>query len=329
MVTCSGKRVLLPGEAGTRSATGELLLEMCGTYNLEQVVDKPTCGNKILDLFFTTNSTLIGSVEVMPALGDHGCVKIQTLVFTRLARPIKRKIFLYSKGNFSDMKKELLDFSSVYISQFNRRSLQENWDILKNKLSTLMEECIPTKMSSSRYNLPWFTSNLKKLNRKGHRLFFYCSLVGLKLEFANSVWYPYLQKDKHRLDIVRRSTARICYNNYSREPGVVINMLSKLEWPSLDGRRTLSRMSMFHRVVYGSVDIERESYLVPMTRTSRNGNSKRFLRPHTNCNQHANSFFPWGIRLWNELPGSITDIEDLENFKVELINLMTEQDLWF
>ena len=45
-------------------------------------------------------------------------------------------------------------------------------------------------------------------------------------------------------------------------------------WPSLEGRRTLSRMSMFHRVVYGSVDIEKESYLVPMTRTSRNGNSK-------------------------------------------------------
>ena len=99
----------------------------------------------------------------MPALGDHGCVKTQTLVFPRLARPIQRKIFLYSKGNFSDMKKELLDFSSVYLSQFNRRSSQENWDILKNKLSTLMEEYIPTKMSSSRYNLPWFTSNLKKI----------------------------------------------------------------------------------------------------------------------------------------------------------------------
>ena len=760
------------------------------------MVDKPTRGNKILDLFFTTNSTLIGSVEVMPALGDHGCVKIQTLVTPRLARPIKRKIFLYSKGNFSDMKKELLDFGSVYLSQFNRRSLQENWDILKNKLSTLMEEYIPTKMSSSRYNLPWFTSDLKKLNRKVQRLYnvqrrsglecdkrkfrqtrkaykqklnksygdyinnllelpqeeqprkfwkfvkskrqdnmginmlhnqyntvvsdslgkadllndyffsiftkedtsvmpsldptlltpsmgkvivtsngiqkllnalnvnkaggpdklptrilkelsqemapllaqlfqrsleegklpndwkianivpifkkgkrsapnnyrpvsltsvtckilehiichhiwehleqynvltdfqhgfrkrrscetqlivtlhdlvtavnegrqvdafildfskafdrvpherllyklnhygiqgnllawiknfltqrtqsvtlegvtsrscpvtsgvpqgtvlgpllfllfvndlprgisssirlfaddcllyrtindigdglslqrdldalskwekdwqmafniekchtmcistgkvvnpgyqytlnnyplervhhhsylgvlisedlkwashiaqttsgayqtlgvirrnfrtasaeckskLYCSLVRPKLEYANSVWYPYLQKDKHRLDMVQRSAARICFNNYLREPGVVTDMLSRLGWPSLEGRRTLSRMSMFHRVVYRSVDIERESYLVPMARTSRNGNTKRFLRPHSNCNQHANSFFPWGIRFWNELPGSITDIESLEKFKVELINFMIEKDMWF
>ena len=31
----------------------------------------------------------------------------------------------------------------------------------------------------------------------------YCSLVRPKLEYANSVWYSYLQKDKHRLDMVQ------------------------------------------------------------------------------------------------------------------------------
>ena len=97
----------------------------------------------------------------------------------------------------------------------------------------------------------------------------YCSLVRPILEYANSAWYPYLQKDKRRLDMVQRSAARICYNNYLREPGVFI--LSKLEWPSLEGRRTLSRMSMFHRVVYGSVDIGRESYLVPLVSEQTTG----------------------------------------------------------
>ena len=74
----------------------------------------------------------------------------------------------------------------------------------------------------------------------------YCSLVRPKLEYANSAWYPYLQKDKHRLNMVHGSAARVCYNNYLREPGVVTNMLNELEWPSLEGRQTLSRMSMFH-----------------------------------------------------------------------------------
>ena len=157
----------------------------------------------------------------------------------------------------------------------------------------------------------------------------YCSLVRPKLEYANSAWYPYLQKDKHRLDMVQRSAARVCYNNYLREPGVVTNKLNELGWPSLEGRRTLSRMSMFHRVVYGAVDIEREPYLIPMARTSRNSNSKRFLRPHSNCNQHANSFFPWGINYWNKLPGPLVDIKDSTKFKGELITYMKQKGEWF
>ena len=108
--------------------------------------------------------------------------------------------------------------------------------------------------------------------------------------------------------MVQRSAARVYYNNYLIEPGVVTGMLSGLEWPSLEGRRTLSRVSIFHRVVYGAVDIEREPYLILMAQASRNGNSKRFLRPHSNCNQHANSFFPWGINYWNKLPGALIDI---------------------
>ncbi|XP_048575802.1 uncharacterized protein LOC125557331 [Nematostella vectensis] len=135
---------------GSRHVTAcEKLLEMCSIYSLEQVVDKPTRGDKILDLLFTTNSTLVDSVHVKPAMGDHGCVEIQTLVTPKLARPIRRKIFLYSKGNFVDMKRDLLEFSSVYFTNFTVRSLQENWNMLKGKLSSLMEEYIPAKMSSN------------------------------------------------------------------------------------------------------------------------------------------------------------------------------------
>ena len=88
-----------------------------------------------------------------------------------------------------------------------------------------------------------------------------------KLEYANSAWHPYLNKDKHQLDMVQRTAARICYNNYSREPGTVTSMLKELEWPSHEGRRNLSRLAMFHRIVYGTVDIERDTYLTPVSHT--------------------------------------------------------------
>ena len=84
-----------------------------------------------------------------------------------------------------------------------------------------------------------------------------------KIEYANSAWYPYLKKDIHRLDMIQHSAARLCFNNYFKEPGVVTDMFNKLEWPSLKGRRILFQLSMFHQIVYQTVDIDKDSYLTP------------------------------------------------------------------
>ena len=139
------------------------------------------------------------------------------------------------------------------------------------------------------------------------------SLVRPTIEYANSAWYKYLQKDVHRLDMNQSSAARLCFNNYSKEPGVVIDMLYKLEWPSLEGRRILSRSSMFHRIVYRTVDINKDSYLTSLPRTSRSGNSKTFIRPHSNMHK---AFFPCSVNQWNRLPGDIVNIDDNLKFKI-------------
>ena len=109
---------------------------------------------------------------------------------------------------------------------------------------------------------------------------FYNSLVRPEIEYANSACYPYLKKDMHHLDMIQHSAARLCFNNYSKEPGVVTDMFNKLEWPSLKGRRILSQLSMFHQIVYQTVDIDKDSYLTPLPHTSRSDNFKTFIRPH-------------------------------------------------
>ena len=106
-------------------------------------------------------------------------------------------------------------------------------------------------------------------------------------------------------------------------------MLHKLEWPSLEGRRVLSRLGMFHRIVYRTIDIERDLYLTALPRISRSGNSKIFLRPHSNCSQHANSFFPWAINQWNRLPGDIVNIQDNVKFKTALRDHLINNGRWF
>ena len=45
------------------------------------------------------------------------------------------------------------------------------------------------------------------------------------------------------------------------QPGIVNNMLENLEWPSLESKRKLSRLTMFHRVVNRKVYTERDTIL--------------------------------------------------------------------
>ena len=75
---------------------------------------------------------------------------------------------------------------------------------------------------------------------------------------------------------------------------------------------------MFHQIVYQTVDIDKDSYLTPLPHTSRSGNFKTFIRPHSNCNQLAYSFFLWSVNPWNRLPGDIVNIDDNLKFKATL-----------
>ena len=47
---------------------------------LEQMVTSPTRGQNILDLFLTTNPTLVDNVSITPGLSDHDIVLIQVNV---------------------------------------------------------------------------------------------------------------------------------------------------------------------------------------------------------------------------------------------------------
>ena len=52
------------------------LIDICNSYNLDQLVLEPTCKDSILDLFLVNNPTIVESVNVLLGCGDHNMVKI-------------------------------------------------------------------------------------------------------------------------------------------------------------------------------------------------------------------------------------------------------------
>ena len=142
-------------------------------------------------------------------------------------------------------------------------------------------------------------------------------------------WVCAVMDQRRRKDIVRNNINNKVRNNYSKEPRIVTDMLNKLEWPSLEWRWIPSWLSMFNCIVYHTVDIDKDSYLTPLLHTSRSSNSKTFIRPHSNCNQYAYSFFLWSVNQWNRLAGDIVNIDENLKFKATLRSHLIETGNWF
>ena len=83
------------------------ITEVLNDSNLTQTVSLPTRDSNILDLFFTTNPTLVKRVSIIPGISDHDIVQIQVHICKHsFQKPWS--IFLYKKENW-DGKKQALE----------------------------------------------------------------------------------------------------------------------------------------------------------------------------------------------------------------------------
>ena len=142
----------------------------------------------------------------------------------------------------------------------------------------------------------------------------YKTFVRPILEYASSSWAPFNDTDNGKIEKVQRRAARFVMNDYRRTSSVT-EMLTNLDWDTLQERRDLTRLSMMYRIVHGLVDIPAESYLKPSTSTTR-GHNSRFRQIRTSNSTYQQSFFPEDH--WNQLPQTAVSQTTLEAFQNQL-----------
>ena len=90
-----------------------------------------------------------------------------------------------------------------------------------------------------------------KLANKSLRETAYFTLVQSRLDYASTIWSPWLNKDKLELEKVQQRAARfVCNNNdpmYS-----VTAMIGQLNWQKLEHCRDTSRLCYHYIVHYNS-----------------------------------------------------------------------------
>ncbi|XP_072050267.1 uncharacterized protein [Amphiura filiformis] len=146
--------------------TAERLLQTVQEHGLDQVVDKPTRLNSILDLVLTNNSSFIKNVEVIPCLSDHEAVLSVLNGFAQVKKKPPHKIYLKHKADVEKIKQDM----KIFGDEVNL-TVQEKWDMFDSKIKQVMDENVPTKMSSNRRNLPWFTRTHIRMCKKKGRMY--------------------------------------------------------------------------------------------------------------------------------------------------------------
>ena len=145
----------------------------------------------------------------------------------------------------------------------------------------------------------------------------YKTLVRPILEYASPAWDPHTATNINKLEAVQRRAARFTMGDY-KTTSSTSQMISDLGWPSLQQRRVDAKLTMVYKITHYLVEIPAATFLHPST-TSTRGHTLKYLLPFCRTDIYRYSFFPSGIRLWNQLPEPIATATTLEGFKAGLM----------
>ena len=135
----------------------------------------------------------------------------------------------------------------------------------------------------------------------------YKALVRPHVEYASSVWDPHLKRHVKQIERVQRRPPCFVKNCYTREPGTVTNLLNELNWIPLKVRRTISRLTLFHKAIYGDGGLSFPDYVMKRGRHLRNSSHYKFFELLPNTETYKNSYFCRTAKDWNALPSEIVN----------------------
>ena len=141
------------------------------------------------------------------------------------------------------------------------------------------------------------------------------SLVRPHLEYASSVWSPYLKQDIARLEAVqRRATKQV--------PGLrnlpYPERLRHLKLPTLRFRRRRGDMIEVFKILHGMYDINHEDFFERNVDASTRGHSLKLKKIRSNTRRRLTSFARRVITDWNALPDAVVAATSLISFKNRL-----------
>ena len=114
----------------------------------------------------------------------------------------------------------------------------------------------------------------------------YYALLRPHLEFAASSWDPHLKKGHSQTRSSPNTCCTVREKEYNRTPGTVTSLYRDLEWYTLEKRRQVLRLTLFHKALNGNVCIVLPPYIHTKTRHTRSSMRSRLTSVRTSCKSY-------------------------------------------
>jgi len=146
----------------------EMFLDHTRDAALVQIIHEPTRGAATLDLFLTNKPDLTVRSEIIPGLGDHDIVLVDSLLRPAKSVQQQRKIYLWKQANIDQIKSDTITFSNNLLKN-PPSTVNETWDLILEHLDKVVQDHVPSKISRSKFHQPWICTQLKRLSRQKYR----------------------------------------------------------------------------------------------------------------------------------------------------------------
>ena len=152
----------------------------------------------------------------------------------------------------------------------------------------------------------------------------YKTLVRSKLEYCGGIWDPYYENNKSTMEKVQRRAARFVMNNYKKRESVT-NMLSDLNWETLEERRTKLRLIAIYKEAHGITPSNIKIKINKGVNTRSSSGNYIITEPPFKKKCYQYSMYPRTIREWNFLPPDVQATPDLLAFKTSLDSINIQE----
>ena len=109
----------------------------------------------ILELFCINNPSAVKAIDTILGISDHdGIILVDMHLKVQINKKPQRRIPLRARANWEAIKAESLLFCGDFLKACSVQDANTNWDLFVTHIKEMQARHIPTKLTSSHFNLP-------------------------------------------------------------------------------------------------------------------------------------------------------------------------------